>query len=937
MYPRPFTLIALLLPMTLTAPSVHAAPGDLDLTFAGFGNGGTVITTGVPMPVTHYDEDAIRGLALQPDGKIVVVGYTGVYLLVMRYLPNGALDTTFGVGGIAKLLNPQFAVRGTSVAIQADGKIIAAGWADTSPFEDFMLARLTASGALDPTFGGDGFVTTDFQGGPDKFFTVLIQPDGKIVAAGRAWIPNDFDFATARYNPDGSPDATFGGDGKVFNHFGGDEACFDIALQADGKLLIAGGDIGSPFIDSDFEMARLNTNGTLDGSFSGDGELTIGFGQSYETVAAVAIQPDGKIVVAGDDSPIVGYQASAVHALVARCNANGTLDGSFSGDGKLKIDGLSGGIRDLAVQPDGRIMVLGWHESPDGDYKVTLYRLDPDGSMDLTFDGDGNLLVDLGGYAFGHALALQTDGRIIAYGANNTTHVLVRLWPDGSFDTGGQQTLGFPDTWTEPGLPKDVVDEVAYGMAVQSDGKIVLVGDMSNAAHTETDFALSRFLPDGLLDTSFGVQGRAQLGFFQYDLARAVAIQPDGKIVVAGTMENGSVRNFMVARFNADGSEDGTFGFGGLNVIDFLGGDDFGTALALAPDGKIVVAGTVFNGARYVFGVARFNSDGTPDNSFDLDAKQLLEFVPGPTHAVTAVIVQPDRKIVVGGHVNANFALARFNENGSLDFTFGLSGMIQTDMGGSDFLNALAVAPNGWLYAAGVRDIAGDEDFALAQYKPNGTLASCPPFPCSNWPTGKAFVDWGGPGVAYAVNVRGDGQVVAAGCANGQFAWAQLRPNTLVGGPIKGSTDFVGTIECGNAVKFVGQNQIVAAGFQNFNGDLNFALARFETTLDPTAVDVPTAVTPAANLFETLGPNPTSGSTELAFALARDAQVRVHVHDIAGRLVRLLDIGRLPAGRHQETWDARGNDGQRVLAGVYFVGLEIDGRRLGAKRLAIVR
>lgn len=97
------------------------------------------------------------------------------------------------------------------------------------------------------------------------------------------------------------------------------------------------------------------------------------------------------------------------------------------------------------------------------------------------------------------------------------------------------------------------------------------------------------------------------------------------------------------------------------------------------------------------------------------------------------------------------------------------------------------------------------------------------------------------------------------------------------------------------------------------------------------------AETPGADLFEALGPNPTSGATELAFALARDAQVRVHVHDVSGRLVRLLDVGRLPAGRHQETWDAHGSDGQRVRAGVYFVGLEIDGRRLGAKRLAIVR
>jgi uncharacterized delta-60 repeat protein len=276
-----------------------------------------------------------------------------------------------------------------------------------------------------------------------------------------------------------------------------------------------------------------------------------------------------------------------------------------------------------------------------------------------------------------------------------------------------------------------------------------------------------------------------------------------------------SVVNFLVARFNANGSADGTFGFGGLNVLDFLGGIDDGAALALAPDGKIVVAGTVFNGARFVFGVARFNSDGTPDNSFDNDAKQLIEFGVSPPHEGIAVVVQPDLKVVVAGSFNSNFALVRLNENGSVDGTFGLSGKTQTDMGGVDRLSALALAPNGWFYAAGYRTISGNTDFAVAQYQPNGNLAMCPPFPCSNWPQGKAFVDLGTSDEAYAVDVRGDTQVVVAGRANGQFAWAQFRPNTLVGGPITGTTNFVGSIELATAVKFVGPGRIFLAGYQS--------------------------------------------------------------------------------------------------------------------------
>ena len=319
------------------APDTPNAPGDLDSTFAGFGTGGKVVTTGVPMPAPQGFEAERRGMVLQPDGKIVVAGHTGISLLVMRYLPNGALDTTFSGDGIATFINPQFAVRGTSVALQADGKIVVAGWADTSP-ADFLLARLTATGALDLTFGGDGFVTTDFDSDTDQVYAVQLQTDGKIVTCGRALIDGDFDFAVARYNPDGSLDTSFAGDGKGSVGFGGDEACFDLALQEDGKVVLVGGNIGFAFIDSDLEVARLKSDGTPDTSFDGDGNLSTGFGGTFEVARSVAIQSDGKIVVAGDDAPNINNPAGT-HALVARYWPDGALDDSFNGSGKRSIDG----------------------------------------------------------------------------------------------------------------------------------------------------------------------------------------------------------------------------------------------------------------------------------------------------------------------------------------------------------------------------------------------------------------------------------------------------------------------------------------------------------------------------------------------------------------------------------------------------------------------
>jgi uncharacterized delta-60 repeat protein len=800
-------LCLVLLAASLGTPtqSAYAAPGDLDPTFAGFGAGGVVTAGGA--------FSCACGMALQLDGRIVAAGSTtGISFLVMRYLSNGALDTTFDGDGRVTISNMQYVVRATSVAIQADGKIIVAGYTGTG---DFLLIRLTTTGMLDTSFSGDGFVTTDFDGKADAAYAVLLQPNGKIVAAGRAWINGDDDFAAARYNPDGSLDTTFHNDGKVAIGFGGDEGALDIALQDDGKLVLVGGETGNP-LNADFEVARLNSDGTLDASFDGDGKLETGFGATlWETGKAVAIQPDGRIVVAGDDR---------ARALVARYHPDGDLDDSFDGDGLRGLDGLSGGLWDVALQPDGRILLLGTHQSPDGDFKFVLYRLNPNSSLDPTFDGDGRAFIDLLGTDEGRNIALQADGRIIASGTSGASHALVRLWPDGSFDTGGQQTLGFQDAYYGPGS-----DETAHGMALQADGRIVVAGTLANPGPSGS-FAVARFLPDGQPDASFGEHGRTSFGLGN-EVASAVAVQPDGKIVVGGYTAPGNAVNFMVARFNADGKKDDTFNFIGWNVLDFLGGNDIATALALAPDGKIVMAGPVFNGARMVFGAARFNSDGTVDTSFDLDGKQLFEFELGAIHWVSSVVVQPDRKIVVAGHVGLDFALVRFNENGSVDTTFGSGGKVLTNMGGTDLVNALALAPSGWLYAAGLRAVEDDWDFALAQYTPNGVLGDYP----DGWAGGKAFADFGDIDEAFAIDWRSDGAIVAAGCTAGKFAWAQFPRRGLLIKPITGTTDFVGGNECALAVKFAGSNKIVAAGTQYFNDDANFALARFETTVNPNA------------------------------------------------------------------------------------------------------
>jgi uncharacterized delta-60 repeat protein len=899
--------------LTLCAMPTHAVPGDLDLSFAGFGAGGVAIQYGYPMGGGQ------RGMVVQPDGKIVVAGYTGDAMLVMRFFPDGSIDPAFGVGGAFQYSGGAYPLRLTSVALQADGKVVVAGWRDAGDhfFTDFLVARLTASGHLDPSFSSDGMAFEEFDIGVDVAYSVLVQPDGKIVAAGGADVGGDPDFAVVRYNPDGTHDNTFGGDGKRSFGFGDNfpgshEACYDMALQSDGRIVLAGGQTSRYVSDGKFKIARLNGgDGSLDATFNNGGKVAWDSGNYGTGARAVAIDANGGIVVAGSD--IHSYPGGPdvdAEAYVIRLLPNGLFDNSFDGNGRLLIDGLSGGFNDLTIQPDGLIVILGWHTSPDLDVKFAVYRLNPDGSADPTlFPPSGFGFPDIGGSDVGHALALLPDGRILAYGATGGTHVLLRLWPDGSPDAGGRQTLAFDDATFPPGS-----NEVGEDVAIQSDGKIVVVGQVANAGNTESDFALARFLPDGELDESFGSHGRVAFSFHNLDAAKAVAIQSDGKIVAAGYEGSGNGVNFLVARFDANGSLDPTFGFGGYNVVDFAGGADYGWAMALAPDQKIVVAGTAFDGVNNVYGIARFNTDGTLDNTFDGDGRRLWRLDEGLDHGATSVIVQSSGRIVAGGFVSSDFVLVRFTGTGTVDDTFGARGVARIDMGGNDYLNGLALGPNGTMYAAGARAIGGASDFAAAKYQSNG-------LPGTGWPDGKVYVNWGTSSSAYAVDVRGDGQVAIAGCHGNGIAWAQFSPSN--GSPVvTGSVDFAGDLECALGVRFVGDNKLLVAGHQRFNNDRSIALAQFETTLNPSADvgDGPRSTT--AIRLRAPTPNPLVWRSEIRFDLPVAGQVRLSLHDPAGRLVRTITGGMLEAGTHQMVWDGTDESGRRVPNGMYFVRLD---------------
>ncbi|HKP52244.1 MAG TPA: delta-60 repeat domain-containing protein [Chloroflexia bacterium] len=413
-----------------------------------------------------------------------------------------------------------------------------------------------ADGDLDPTFDGDGKVTTDFLGHINHAKAVAIQSDGKIVAAGIYYV--DFytsNFFLARYNADGSLDTSFDGNGIQIIGFSNYDHALAVAIQSDGKIVVAGCTASAYNSNThDFALARLNANGSLDTSFGSDGKVITNFSTLGDCAHAVAIQSNGKIVVAGAaESPTSDYDFA-----LARYNTNGSLDTTFSGDGKVTTDfsGYEDSANGLAIQSNGKIVAGGYAESSGSSGNdFALARYDTNGSLDTTFSGDGKVTTDFsGGMDIAYDAVIQSDGKIVAAGkahtlTNDYDFALARYNTNGTLDTtfsgDGKVTTDFSD---------DV--EIAYGLAIQANGKIVAAGYAYTTSTGHYLFALTRYTATGVLDTSFGFQGRRTTDFGSTGAGsdgRAVAIQSDGKIVVAGHMFTDTDYDFALARYQAGG------------------------------------------------------------------------------------------------------------------------------------------------------------------------------------------------------------------------------------------------------------------------------------------------------------------------------------------------------------------------------------------------
>ena len=411
-----------------------------------------------------------------------------------------------------------------------------------------LLPKVNAApGDLDTTFSQDGISTEAFAQG--IAYATVIQPDGKIVVVGIDFAGAD-SFRVVRFNPDGSFDTSFDGDGKVSTTIGTSNSFpQDVAIQADGKIVVAGFGFG---VDGDFAVIRYNQNGSLDTTFDVDGKVLTAVGTStHDFLNSIAIQPDGKIVAEGRNQQI--GNGNEFHSVV-RYNQNGSLDTTFDTDGKLfPTINIS---NDVAVQPDGKIVLAGGG-SEDGISGFMIARLNPNGSFDNSFDGDGRVVTPV------------------------------------------------------------VRGDVAHCVTIQPDGKIVAAGSSYRQSNSSYDFSVVRYNANGSLDTTFDTDGKIVTVFGDSSVINDIAVQPDGKILAAGTVFNNGRGDFGLVRYNLDGSPDSSYGTGGKVRLDIVGNnDDTLLGIALDSNNKAMVVGRGNN----FFTVARIIGNVSPIAApFDFD------------------------------------------------------------------------------------------------------------------------------------------------------------------------------------------------------------------------------------------------------------------------------------------------------------------------------
>ena len=740
----------------LGVTSVSAAVPRVD---ASFGTGGLVRT------LVGATTESASGVALMGDGRVVIAGNVQTQVAgasdlvttvpavgVVRLLADGTRDAAFGVNGQVVVQVPDVAngkLVATDVAVQADGKVVVLISRDTFVTPDAVpvLMRLTPAGTLDTAFGNGGFlsVTGIFAS------AMVVQPDDKIVLGGSAKLTPESteSFALARYDAAGNADAAFGTMGvAIMNPAYGEGRVNAIAVAADGRLAVAG------YLVNLFAVGMFTASGSADTTFAGIGVVVTPTGHPYGYAHGVTFQADGKIVATGASSPGPGTPTEWASTMVARYQADGYLDTGFGSGGYQLFPG--NGVYIEVTHPQFRA----------SDATITLnvgnalLRFTGNGAVDTTFGNNGLVTppssFDATSYIYTRfsALVARPDGRLIPVGARDGGFAVTTYLADGTPDA------SFAVAPTEA-VQLDTGSSVAFqAIAPHADGRIVAAGTGFDGRRY---ICLATFTADGAPDASFDVDGRViSRALGTRGSVQAIIPLVDGKVVVAGSsLKTNNVLEgeaLALARFDASGALDPTFGTSGITKISAATGSASLSAAARQPDGRIVVTGTGYGGMAYL---ARVTADGMPDATFGTNGLVTSSM----SASFNAVTILGDGKILVAGSTagsNRDLLLVRFTAAGAIDATFGNGGMVQADLGAlsGDYGIAIAVLDNGRILVGGVSNAATGEwpGLAVARFLSDGSLDT------TFGVLGKSYV---APGVGgdfrVSMAVLSDGRILLAG------------------------------------------------------------------------------------------------------------------------------------------------------------------------------
>ncbi|HEX4795100.1 MAG TPA: SdrD B-like domain-containing protein [Humisphaera sp.] len=692
--------------------------GDLD---TSFGTAGIAVA-----PILGNSASNANAVVVQSDGKELVGGWAVVggwrRFAVTRLNTNGSVDTTFGTAGTASVAVGVFS-QATAIALQSDGRIVVAGTTDVglgttdtkghTSNQDFAVARLNSNGTIDTSFNTTGSITIDFNANQDSVAGVRIQSDGKIVVAGSADAgPGDDTslFAVARLNSNGTLDTTFGTGGKVTTDIDtGTDNGYGVRLDSSGRIVVAGTSSAAGSTVQMISMVRYKTNGALDTTFGTGGKVLTQSPTVYGAGGkALFIQSNGQLLVVGQDSTIDQFQRIKDSIIVARYSSNGVLDSTFGSAGiaETNISQFALTTTSAALTSDGHILVAGLTGSGTSTNSF-LVRLTSAGGLDTSFGSSGVAASQPSTLAW---LAQTSGGAIIGVGMQfqfsgpeYQISLVLRYTAAGAFDT------TFAGVGHETLIPQVPVTAFSLDAAIQPDGKIITVGAADRLLGTGSDFLMSRWNANGSLDTTFATNGNFLADESnRLDRLFSVLVQPDGKILAEGTSNVSGSSITYIFRVNSNGTLDSTFGSGGaVTLSNGIGG--LTDAMIRLADGKLLL----YNGGQDLgfpgnstITVERLLATGAVDTTFGQSGITSMHFSGYAT--LVGFGVDSQGRIVVSGYAdslpgaaNQDAIVARFTPDGSPDPTFGNGGFVSTAWEHDIIVNAMAIQPDDKILLSG--------------------------------------------------------------------------------------------------------------------------------------------------------------------------------------------------------------------------------------------